>query len=129
MLNTEQYLRIRQEAWENDGGTGYVWLPNLTSATDDAATREAAYNEAMKTNTNWVKETVGMGNKYGAQFGARYGGKNHNVYFSLGYDNNESFMIGNSYRRLSARINPEFKIGKNFVLTWHCPARAVSIIA
>lgn len=112
MLNTEQYLRIRQEAWENDGGTGYVWLPNLTSATDDAATREAAYNEAMKTNTNWVKETVGMGNKYGAQFGARYGGKNHNVYFSLGYDNNESFMIGNSYRRLSARINPEFKIGK-----------------
>jgi TonB-dependent SusC/RagA subfamily outer membrane receptor len=42
MLNTDQYLRIRQEAWENDGGTGYVWLPNMTSATDDAATRKAA---------------------------------------------------------------------------------------
>ncbi len=113
MLNTEQYLRIRQEAWENDGGTGYVWLPNLTSATDDATTREAAYKKAMGTNTDWVKETVGLGTKYGAQFGARYGGEKHKVYFSLGYDNNESFMIGNAYKRLSVRVNPEFNINKN----------------
>ena len=24
-------LTLRQEAWENDGGTGYVWLPGFTS--------------------------------------------------------------------------------------------------
>ena len=34
MLNTEQYLTLRQEAWENDGGTGYVWLPGFTSVGD-----------------------------------------------------------------------------------------------
>ena len=28
---TEQYLTLRQEAWENDGGTGYVWLPGFSS--------------------------------------------------------------------------------------------------
>jgi TonB-dependent starch-binding outer membrane protein SusC len=112
MLNTEQYLRLRQEAWENDGGTGYVWLPNFTAASDDAAVRESAYNRARKTDTDWVNETIGTGFKYGANFGARYGGKNANMYLSLGYDNNESFLIGNGYERMSVRLNPEFKIGK-----------------
>ncbi|MFN9798664.1 MAG: TonB-dependent receptor plug domain-containing protein, partial [Bacteroidota bacterium] len=78
MLNTEQYLRLRQEAWENDGGTGYVWLPNLTTAQDDAATREAAYREARKTDTDWVDETIGTGYKYGVNFGARYGAEKSN---------------------------------------------------
>ena len=34
MLNTDQYLTLRQEAWENDGGTGYVWLPNLSAESE-----------------------------------------------------------------------------------------------
>jgi TonB-linked SusC/RagA family outer membrane protein len=112
MLNTQEYLTIRQEAWENDGGTGYVWLPNMSTATDAASVRQQAYFKAMETNTDWVSQTIGLGSKYGAQFGARYGGEKHNVYFSLGYDNNESFMIGNAYKRLSVRVNPEFKLGK-----------------
>ena len=40
MMDTETYLALRQEAWENDGGTGYVWLPNMSSAADDPATGE-----------------------------------------------------------------------------------------
>ncbi|MFM1772383.1 MAG: hypothetical protein RLZZ71_1525 [Bacteroidota bacterium] len=111
MLNTEEYLRIRQEAWENDGGTGYVWLPNLTTATDDAATRKEAYMRAGLTDTDWVSETVGRGNKYGTNFSARYGGKKHSVFFSVGYDDNQSFLKGNSYKRISARVNPEFRLG------------------
>ena len=30
MMDTEAFLALRQEAWENDGGTGYVWLPNMS---------------------------------------------------------------------------------------------------
>jgi len=116
MLNTEEYLRIRQEAWENDGGTGYVWLPNMTTATDDAATRKAAYLKAGKTNTDWVSQTIGKGVKYGASFAARYGGKKNSVYFSLSYDNNESFLLGNSYQRISARVNPEFILNEKMKL-------------
>ncbi|MFN8862808.1 MAG: SusC/RagA family TonB-linked outer membrane protein [Flavobacteriales bacterium] len=112
MLDTDSYLQLRQEAWENDGGTGYVWLPNLSSEEDDAATREAAFKRARRTNTDWVDETVGTGIKYGVNFGARYGAEKSNVYFSLGYDKNESFLLGNSYTRISARVNPEFKLGK-----------------
>ncbi|MEY3399340.1 MAG: hypothetical protein RL220_1934 [Bacteroidota bacterium] len=110
MLNTDQYLQLRQEAWENDGGTGYVWLPNMTTAEDDAATREAAFMKARGINTDWVDQTLGTGTKYGVNFGARYGADKSNVYFSVGYDNNESFLVGNSYERISARVNPEFKI-------------------
>jgi TonB-linked SusC/RagA family outer membrane protein len=94
----------------NDGGTGFVWLPNLTTADDDAATREEAYLNARKTDTDWVDQTLGTGYKYGVNFGARYGAEKSNVYFSLGYDNNESFLVGNGYERISARVNPEFKI-------------------
>jgi len=111
MLNTDQYLQLRQEAWENDGGTGYAWLPNLSTVEDNAATREAAFKRASKTNTDWVDQTIGTGWKYGVNFGARYGAEKSNVYFSLGYDKNESFLLGNSYTRLSARVNPEFKLG------------------
>jgi TonB-linked SusC/RagA family outer membrane protein len=110
MLNSEEYLQLRQEAWQNDGGTGFVWLPNLTSADDDAATRESAYLNARKTDTDWVDQTLGTGFKYGVNFGARYGAEKSNIYFSLGYDNNESFLVGNGYERISARVNPEFKI-------------------
>ncbi|MDZ4750078.1 MAG: SusC/RagA family TonB-linked outer membrane protein [Flavobacteriales bacterium] len=110
MLNSAEYLQLRQEAWQNDGGTGFVWLPNLTSADDDAATRETAYLKAQKTDTDWVDQTLGTGSKYGVNFGARYGAAKSNVYFSVGYDNNESFLVGNGYERISARVNPEFKV-------------------
>jgi hypothetical protein len=56
----------------------------MTSATDDAATRKAAYLKAGQTDTDWVDQTVGRGNKYGTNFSARYGGKKHSVYFSVG---------------------------------------------
>lgn len=61
MLNTSQYLQLRQEAWENDGGTGRVWLPGYSSAQSSAAAREAAYNKASQYNTDWVKLTTRLG--------------------------------------------------------------------
>ena len=53
MMTTEEYLTIRQEAWENDGGTGYVWLPYMSTANDSPEARRLAYEEALKTNTDW----------------------------------------------------------------------------
>ena len=64
-----QVHALRQEAWENDGGTGYVWLPNMSSAADDPATRREAYLRAMETNTDWVDQTIGVGNKNAVNFG------------------------------------------------------------
>ena len=108
MVDTETYLRLRQEAWENDGGTGYVWLPNLTTAADGPETRREAYLDAMNTNTDWVGETVGTGFKHAYSFGVKKGGENYNLYGGLSYDDNESYLRGNSYERISGRLNMDF---------------------
>ena len=105
MMNTEEYLTIRQEAWENDGGTGYVWLPHMSSSTDSPESRRAAYLRAVETNTDWVDETVGTGMKNAHSFAARTGGDKWSMYSGFAYDDNESYMLGNSYTRISGRIN------------------------
>lgn len=108
MMDTETYLALRQEAWENDGGTGYVWLPNMTSASDDPDTRKEAYLRALQTNTNWVDETIGVGNKNAVNFGVRHGGERYNLYAGVSKDNNQSYLLGNSYDRSSGRINLDY---------------------
>lgn len=108
MLTTEEYLTLRQEAWENDGGTGYVWLPNFSSASDDAETRELAFKKAQKTNTDWVDETIGIGFKQAYNFGVRKGGKKYGLYAGISYDDNSSFLQGNSYERISGRLNFDY---------------------
>ncbi|MGA1374215.1 MAG: TonB-dependent receptor plug domain-containing protein, partial [Flavobacteriales bacterium] len=100
MMDTDTYLALRQEAWENDGGTGYVWLPNLTSAADDPETRKEAYLRAQGTNTDWVGQTIGTGVKHAHSFGARHGGERYTFYGGVSYDDNQSFLLGNSYERM-----------------------------
>lgn len=116
MMSTDQYLAIRQEAWENDGGTGYVWLPGFTSATSSAADRETAFLQAQKTNTDWVKETTGIGLKQAYSFSASQKTAKGSFYAGVGYDDNGSYLKGNAFKRTSARINFDRNFGKYFKL-------------
>ncbi len=117
MMNTEEYLTIRQEAWENDGGTGFVWLPNLSSKNDPADVREAAYREALKTNTDWVDAMTDVGNKMMHSISLSNRWEKNAIYSNLTYDYNGSYLVGNSYRRLSARINSDHNLGKKIKLS------------
>ena len=47
MLNSQQYLQMYQEAWENDGGAGRAVLPGGIS-----------WEDAENTNTDWVDQTI-----------------------------------------------------------------------
>ena len=105
MMNTEEYLTIRQEAWENDGGTGYVWLPYLTTAGSSPETRKAAFERAMETNTNWFDLFSRRAQKTQQNIGLRSGGEKWSMYNGVSYDKNESYAVGNSYTRTSARTN------------------------
>lgn len=116
MLNTEEYLGVRQEAWENDGGTGYVWLPGRSLASDSPETREAAFKEAMKTNTDWIDQTTGTGIKHMYSFGAARAGEKDNFYAGITFDHNGSFLVGNYFERLSGRINYDRNLAKNLKL-------------
>lgn len=109
MTDTETYLSLRQEAWENDGGTGYVWLPNVTSPLDDPETRRAAYQNALLTNTDWVGQTIGTGLKNAHSFGVRHGAEKYSLYGGIAYDDNQSYLLGNSYERISGRMNIDYR--------------------
>ncbi|MGY6560785.1 MAG: SusC/RagA family TonB-linked outer membrane protein [Luteibaculaceae bacterium] len=102
MLNSKQYLQLYQEAWENDGNAGRAQLPFGIS-----------WDLAERTNTDWVRETVGVGMKHAYSFGVTKGTEKMKMYANLSYDDNGSFLIGNSYERLSGRINLDYQLAKN----------------
>ncbi|MCB0737004.1 MAG: SusC/RagA family TonB-linked outer membrane protein, partial [Bacteroidetes bacterium] len=105
MLDNEEYLQLYQEAWENDGNVGLAPLPSGIS-----------WEDARNTNTNWVDETIGTGLKNMHSISANYGTKFMNIYGNLTADQNESYLIGNSYNRYSARLNHDYKITKKIQL-------------
>jgi len=110
MMSTDEYLQMRQEAWENDGGTGYTWLPSLSGPLDSPEVREQKYKEAQKTNTNWFDELTGVGIKQSYNIGINYVMNKAKFYASLSNDDNGSYIIGNRFVRNSARLNADFNI-------------------
>ena len=106
MLNSSQMLQLYQEAWENDGGTGRAPLPNNIS-----------WEDALKTNTNWIDETMGIGLKQMYSLGTTYRKNKFGAYLGLTHDNNGSFVIGSRYKRSSARLNLDYEPIKNLTLS------------
>jgi TonB-linked SusC/RagA family outer membrane protein len=115
MMSTEEYLGVRQEAWENDGGTGYVWLPGLSTASDLPSVREAKFKEAMKTNTNWFDELTGTGIKQSYNVGVGYVIDKVKLYVGLGNEDNGSYIVGNRFIRNTARMNLDVNLGKRVI--------------
>ena len=122
MMTTEEYLTLRQEAWENDGGTGYVWLPILSdseldrSGRSDPASRKQAFEQAMRTNTDWFDLFTRRAQKTKQNIGIRSGGEKWSMYNGVSYDKNESFAAGNSYTRTSGRTNLDWMPNDKFKL-------------
>lgn len=115
MMNTDQYLQMRQEAWENDGGTGYVWLPSLSGPLDSPEVREQKYKEAQRTNTDWFDELTGVGIKQAYNIGINYGLDRAKIFASLSNDDNGSYIIGNRFVRNSARLNADINLSKKLI--------------
>jgi len=99
MLNSSQWLQLYQEAWENDGNVGLAPLPSNVS-----------WEQARQTDTDWVDETIGVGFKQSYNFSANFGTKKLKLFSSIGYDDNGSYLEGNSYVRSSFRTNATYKI-------------------
>ena len=106
MLNTQQYMQLYEEAWVNDGNVGTPsGLPgNLT------------WEEAAQNNTNWVDETIRTGVKQKYDFGVTKGGEKYNIYGGLSYQNDQSYLKGNSYARLAGRLNFDYNLARNLKL-------------
>ena len=107
MMNKEEYLQMYEEAWVNDGNVGVPELPGNRMSWSEAQ----AYD-----GTDWIQETIRQGVKQGYDFSASRGFKGGNFYAGLSFNDNHSYLAGNSYERLSGRINADFDISKRFKL-------------
>lgn len=101
MLNAEEYLQLRQEAWENDGNTGRATLPN------DMTWEEI---ERRNIDTDWWDLTTQTGFKQEHNFSWNRGWDKLRLYSGISYSDNESYLVGNSYERISARVNADYNL-------------------
>lgn len=104
MMNSAEWLQMYQEAWENDGNTGVPQnLPgNLTWA------------EASKNDTDWWDEVTRTGYKHEYNLSASFGNQYVKTYVGGSYSNNQSYLKGNDYERISGRLNLDVTPFKDF---------------
>ncbi len=102
LLNSEEWLQLRQEAWENDGNVGLAELPGLLT-----------WEEARANDTDWIDLTTQTGIRHEYNLSMTQGNDKLTSYVGVSYSDNESFLVGNSYERISGRVNLDYNILDN----------------
>lgn len=106
VLNADEWIAVRQEAWENSGNVGRVPLPN-----------NLTYDDIEGIDTDWIDAVIQTGFKQEHNLSMRAGNKWLASYVGLSYSKNESYLIKNAFERVSGRVNfditpsDKFKIG------------------
>lgn len=101
MLGAEEYLALRQEAWENDGNVGPA--PLLNGIT---------WEQARKNDTDWWDEVTRTGHKQNYNLALKWGNEKINVYLGGSYSKDATYMINNDFQRASGRLNLDYKPNK-----------------
>lgn len=112
MLTGSEYLEYGKIAWENSGNDisddYQAYYDNLPYG----VTREIAEN----TNTDWIDEMSRTGTVHQFNLSASGGDVKNTFYLGGTYRDEEGIMIGNSYKKLSAKINYEHKANDRFLI-------------
>jgi TonB-linked SusC/RagA family outer membrane protein len=118
LLNTEEYVKLYIEAFENDkrfgvsnGAASMPDNPNVPLLYGGFDPRELA-SQGYPT-TDWQKEMtrVGVGHAFDASM--TYGANKLATYLSVGYHDDESYLKENSFRLFSTRFNLDYQLFKN----------------
>ncbi len=107
-LDSEEWLQIRQEAWENDGNVGRAPLPGVLA--DNGYT----YESIEGINTDWIDEVIQTGFKQEYNLSMNQGGKKLSSYIGGSYSDAQSYLVGNSYKRASLRGNIDYRFSEKF---------------
>lgn len=116
-VSRDEYLQLRQEAWENDGGTGAVWLPNFSTSDATPEFRAEQFERAKTINTNWWDLVTQTGFKQDYNLSYSQSAKYFNAYFGGSFSENASYLKNNKYDRASARLNIDSDFSKFIKLT------------
>jgi TonB-linked SusC/RagA family outer membrane protein len=106
VMNADEWLQVRQEAWENDGNAGRAPLPNGLN-----------YNDIQGINTDWINEVIGTGTKYEGNLSFTQGGQKLSSFVNLGYSDAGSYLKDNTFKRLSGRVNLDYKPIRNLTVS------------
>ncbi|MEZ4686908.1 MAG: SusC/RagA family TonB-linked outer membrane protein [Bacteroidia bacterium] len=103
LMNSSEWLQIRQEAWENDGNVGRAPLPPIFNNSG------YTFEEVQAIDTDWQDLVIRTGFKQEYNLSLRAGSKKFSTYLGLGYLDGESYQLGNSYGRYSGRANVDWR--------------------
>jgi TonB-dependent starch-binding outer membrane protein SusC len=124
LVDGPTWLKLYQEAWENDGNTGPARLPN-DMTWEEAQRRSISYarlmrerygislREAFSPTTDWWGLLTQTGIKQNYDFSSSWGKSNYRGYVGISYANNDSYIKGNNFERMSGRANFDFDIARN----------------
>jgi len=101
ILDGPQYQKLYTEASKNDCPTCPVKYPN--GITDSTAA-----------NTNWLKQLLRTGHFEDANVSISGGDDKGSYYVGMGFRDDNSFMVGNAYKRASLRANINHDVNKYF---------------
>ncbi len=101
LLNAEEYVMIKNEAMKNSGREpGYKLMYNADSSI---------------VNTNWYDVAYRPGYSHAHHLSFAGANNSTNYYFSFGYDDQNSFIKTNNFKRYSTRLNIENQVNKYFI--------------
>lgn len=105
-VSGQEWLQLRQEAWENDGNAGKAPLPGGLT-----------WEQAQKNNTNWWDELTRTGVINEHSLSMTQGNKFVRSFIGATYGENQSYLKNNSYIRYGLRTNFDFTITPRFKAT------------
>ncbi|WP_316813509.1 TonB-dependent receptor [Pedobacter heparinus] len=116
LLNTDQYLTVKDQAWHNT-------LGNAPSATSPY---QAARSRTDLANTDWLDELFETGKSKNLQFSVDGGSDKVQYLISTGYYNQDGIVVENhdKYERFNFRTNvnaevtDRFRVGTNVQLSY-----------
>lgn len=105
-VNGPQWLQLRQEAWINDGNTGYASLPGTLT-----------WAQASQTNTDWWKLLTKTGFIDDHSLSISTGTSKLRTFVNLTYSNDEGYLKNNAYTRMAGRLNMDYSVTKKLKIS------------
>ena len=102
-VDSQEFAQLYMEAWENDGNVG---KPDFIRGYTLDSIQKAP-------TTDWQDLTTGTGFKEEFNLSMRQGNDKLKTYAGISALNTQSFLLGNSYRRYTGRVNVDYNILSN----------------
>ncbi len=109
LLNGDEYVMLQQEMWHNARGI-FDLPPEIANDKDYVD----YFNYAQ--NTDWIGEITRIGEIDDVGFSVSGGGDKTTVYTSVNYQNNIGTVVNTANKRLTSRINIDYRISNRLTL-------------